>query len=155
MHKQASKGSLNLWGTWHLFPITDRWTLAISCVYKQLSPYLLLQLLRSFWCAQTISMSKHKCLVPYEWHNYYRSSIIEVILKKDITCDLISNKVTGIGINVNSVTAHLHYWCDFVWMKKDTDKNSWPDPNEYFGLYLHCDCLYCNTAYQHPVRMYL
>ncbi|KAG8039936.1 hypothetical protein G9C98_004545, partial [Cotesia typhae] len=85
-------------------------------------------------------MSKYKCLVPYEWHNYYRSSIIEVILRKDITCDHISNKVTGIGIKVNSVIAHLHYWCDFVWMKKDTDKKSWRDPNEYFGLYLHCGC---------------
>ncbi|CAD6243504.1 GSCOCT00014192001.2-RA-CDS [Cotesia congregata] len=91
-------------------------------------------------------MSKYKCLVPYEWHNYYQSSIIEVILKKEITCDHISKKVTGIAIKVNSVTAHLNYWRDFVWMKRDKDKNSWPHKNEYFGLYMHCDCSYCEHS---------
>nr|ACE75404.1 conserved hypothetical protein [Glyptapanteles indiensis] len=84
-------------------------------------------------------MSKHMCLVPYEWDHYYKSSIIEVILKKEITCDQISKKITGIGINVNGVTAHLHYWGELPWMKKKIDKKDWPNPNEYFSICMSCD----------------
>ncbi|CAD6243641.1 GSCOCT00014185001.2-RA-CDS [Cotesia congregata] len=84
-------------------------------------------------------MSKHRCLVPYEWDHYYKSSTIEVILKKEITCDQIVKKITGIGIRVNYVTAHLHYWGDLPWMKKDKDKKGFPDPNDYFSVYIYCD----------------
>ncbi|KAG8039441.1 hypothetical protein G9C98_008084 [Cotesia typhae] len=84
-------------------------------------------------------MLKHMCLVPYEWNHYYESSAIEVILKKEITCDQIFKKVTGIGIRVNSVTAHLHYWGDLPWMKKEKDRRYFPNPNEYFSVYMYCD----------------
>ncbi|AEE09569.1 conserved hypothetical protein [Cotesia vestalis bracovirus] len=86
-------------------------------------------------------MLKHMCLVPYEWDHYYKSSTIEVILKKEITCDLIFKKVTGIGIRVNCVTAHLHYWGNLPWMKKEKDEKDFPHPNEYFNVYIYCD--YC------------
>lgn len=84
-------------------------------------------------------------LVPYEWDHYYKSSTIEVILKKEITCDQIFKKVTGIGIRVNCVTVHLHYWGNLLWMKKEKDEKDFPHPNEYFSVYIYYD--YCEDQY--------
>nr|AOH69151.1 hypothetical protein A6F54_82 [Microplitis mediator bracovirus] len=85
--------------------------------------------------------SKHVCLVPNEWGTYYASDTLEVILKKEISCNQITKKVEGIGINVEGVTAHLRYHKEQPWMRKDQDKRTWPNHREYFGVYLSCnDC---------------
>ncbi|AEE09574.1 conserved hypothetical protein [Cotesia vestalis bracovirus] len=86
-------------------------------------------------------MSKHVCLVPNEWSKYYSQDVLEVILKKDMSCDSISKKVEGAKINVNGTTAQLRYHGEQPWMRKDQDKRTFPNPREYFGVYMSCnDC---------------
>lgn len=86
-------------------------------------------------------MSKHVCLVPNEWSKYYSQNVLEVIIKKDMSCDSISKKVEGTKINVNGVTAQLRYHGNQPWLRKEQDKRTFPNPKEYFGVYMSCnDC---------------
>lgn len=86
-------------------------------------------------------MFKHICLVPNEWSEYYSQDVLEVILKKDMSCDSISKKVKGVKIKVNGTTAKLRYYGNQPWMRKVQDKRSCPDTREYFGVYMSCnDC---------------
>ncbi|CAG18433.1 unnamed protein product [Bracoviriform congregatae] len=89
-----------------------------------------------------IKMSKHVCLVPKEWSNkYYSQDVLETVLKKDISCYSITKKVEGAKINVNGTTAQLRYHGDQPWMRKEQDKRTFPNPREYFGVYMSCnDC---------------
>lgn len=83
-------------------------------------------------------MSKHICLVPNEWGRSFTSGTIEVILKKKITCGQITQKVGGVGINLNGVKTRLDYWDEQPWMRNVGDKKTWPDPEKYFGVYMSC-----------------
>ncbi|AGO14378.1 BV6 family protein [Diolcogaster facetosa bracovirus] len=86
-------------------------------------------------------MSKHICLVPNEWSKYYSQDVLEVILKKDLSCDSISKKVEGAKININGTTVQLRYHGDQPWLRKDQDKRTFPNPRKYFGVYMSCnDC---------------
>lgn len=93
--------------------------------------------------------NKHVCLVPNEWgKKYYTPDVLEVILKKEVTCEQITKKIEGVGIRVEGVTAHLRYNGPQPWMRKDNDKKSWPSPKEYFGVYMSCnDCREPSVTY--------
>nr|ACE75408.1 conserved hypothetical protein [Glyptapanteles indiensis] len=76
------------------------------------------------------------CIVPEKWNLYERKSLELLILKSMRDHFRKAGEIRGAVTTIGKTTTKTEYWNLKLWLKKVSDRGTYPDSESYFWMLL-------------------